>query len=104
MLLKRRQVDGVLFRRQFGVGPYVLDFYCPAARLCVELDGAGHSTPDGEFNDERRDTYLFEKYGIRTLRFENGMVFRQPENVVETIRQALREGTDSSSKIGEEER
>ena len=89
LLLKGRQVGGALFRRQYSVGPYVLDFYCPAARLCVELDGAAHFTPDGMFNDCRKEEYLFSNYNIRTLRFENQSIFTQPELVVEAIRLAL---------------
>jgi hypothetical protein len=37
--LKSRQVNGWKFRRQFGVGPYVVDFYCPALKLAIEIDG-----------------------------------------------------------------
>ena len=94
-LLKRRQVANALFRRQFSIGPYVMDFYCPAARLCVELDGAEHFAPDGESDDMRRDEYLLAEHGIRTLRFENGMVFTQPENVIAAIREALAERLQS---------
>ena len=41
-MLKGRQMEGAKFRRQFGIGPYILDFYCPECRICVELDGDGH--------------------------------------------------------------
>lgn len=44
-LLSRRQVAGLRWRRQYGVGPYILDFYCPSMRLCIELDGEVHNTP-----------------------------------------------------------
>ena len=40
--LKGKQVEGLKFRRQFGVGPFVLDFYCPELRLGIELDGGVH--------------------------------------------------------------
>jgi very-short-patch-repair endonuclease len=46
------------FRRQHSVGPYVLDFYCPAERLCIELDGAAHFTDGGHEYDEARTKYL----------------------------------------------
>lgn len=100
-MLKNRQVDGARFRRQYSVGPYVLDFYCASARLCVELDGAEHFAPEGQFNDGRRDEYLLAEHDIRTLRFENGMVFTQPENVIAAIRQALAErlGAHASSSL-----
>ncbi len=90
LLLKGRQIDNSRWRRQFSIGIYILDFYCPATRLGIELDGAGHFTPDGEYNDERRTEYLWQKHGIRILRFENKEIFEQTENVLETICRALR--------------
>ena len=91
-LLKGRQVNNLRWRRQFSIETYILDFYCPEARLCIELDGASHFTPNGEYNDEHRTESLWQKHGIRTLRFENKLVFEQPENILETIRIALAEG------------
>ena len=44
LILKNRQIDGVRFRRQFSVGEYILDFYCPELKLGIELDGQGHYT------------------------------------------------------------
>ncbi|WP_300699177.1 endonuclease domain-containing protein [Bacteroides sp.] len=90
-MLKAGQVSGCKFRRQYSVGAYVLDFYCPAARLAVELDGAPHFTPDGARHDEQRTRYLEQVAGIRVLRFENRMVFEQPENVLRHIEEALGE-------------
>lgn len=57
---------GFRFRRQFAVGPYILDFYCPEAKLCVEMDSDLH---DPE-KDAKRDVYLTEK-GILTIRIPN---------------------------------
>ena len=57
---------GFVFRRQHPVGPYVLDFYCSEANLCVELDGEQHNCQA----DARRDEYLAE-LGIATLRIPN---------------------------------
>src|SRR4051795_6949535 len=61
-------VGGLRFRRQHPVGPYVLDFYCPALRLAVEVDGAAHDIPDQAGRDLRRDAWLAEQ-GIRVRRF-----------------------------------
>ena len=69
--IKSRQILGFKFRRQFSVGPYILDFYCPEAKLCIELDGAAHYTVDGIKYDQLRSKYLYCKHGIKTLRFEN---------------------------------
>jgi very-short-patch-repair endonuclease len=71
--LKGRKLDGYAFRRQHAVEPYILDFYCEAARLAVEVDGAGHATPDASRHDERRDAFLKER-GIDTLRLSASLV------------------------------
>src|SRR5215213_2161141 len=66
--LRGRKVGGLRFRRQHPIGPYVLDFYCPAIRLAVEVDGAAHDIPDKAGHDLRRDAWPAEQ-GIRVLRF-----------------------------------
>jgi very-short-patch-repair endonuclease len=83
--LKKRQLSGKKFRRQYSVGPYTLDFFCPEARLAVELDGASHFTIIGQELDAKRDLYLKEK-GILVLRFENRDVFENLEFVLGVIR------------------
>ena len=91
LLLKARQMDGVKFRRQFSVGPYILDFYAPELKLCIELDGAPHYTYDGAESDRIRSEYLMVHHGIHILRFENELLFKNTEGVVEMIREAIRE-------------
>lgn len=83
--LKGRQLGGVKFRRQFEVGPFVLDFYAPALRLGIELDGQHHYTEEGMAYDRRRSDYLWRKHEIRLLRFENRLVFESPELVLREI-------------------
>ena len=56
--LKGKQIDGLKFRRQFGLGPYVLDFYCPEIRLCIELDGDIHKSYEQALYDEIRTRYI----------------------------------------------
>lgn len=63
-LLKRNQL-GVMFRRQHPIGPFIADFYCEAAKLCVEVDGSSHS---GQYEDRARDAYMRAR-GIEVLRF-----------------------------------
>ena len=89
--LKGRQVEGMRWRRQFGVGPYVLDFYCPQLHLCIELDGAQHYTIQGGENDLQREEWLFQEHGIRTLRFENKDIFINHEGVIEYVREVTKE-------------
>jgi hypothetical protein len=52
--LRRGQVSGLRFRRQHPVGPYILDFYCPSARLAIEVDGSAHDAAAQVRHDERR--------------------------------------------------
>jgi len=84
--LKSSQLDGRKFRRQHGVGPYVLDFYCPSEQLAVELDGESHSSPIAARYDAERTEYL-NSLGIRVLRFENEVIFNMPEAVLQRIRE-----------------
>ena len=58
------------FRRQVTMGNYILDFYCAAAKLAVELDGSQHYKPEGMEYDRLRTAYL-EGLGICVLRFAN---------------------------------
>ena len=89
-MLKLRQL-GVKFRRQFSIDRYILDFYSPEIKLCIELDGAPHFTYDGTDYDYERSKYLKEYHGIRTLRFENNEFFKYPEEVLATIKAAIKE-------------
>ena len=83
--LKGKQVEGLKFRRQFGVGPYVIDFYCPEIRLGIELDGGVHKESYTKEYDEMRTEFLAENR-IRVLRFENEVVYNNVEGIIEAIR------------------
>ena len=81
-MLKGRNADGMKFRRQQGIGPYVLDFYCPELRLCVELDGSSH---DYKYEYDEQRTDFLQKQGIRVLRFRNDQVWQGIDSVVDEI-------------------
>ena len=89
-MLKGKQLEGAKFRRQFSIGPYILDFYCPEYRINIELDGDGHYSPDGYKHDKKRNSYLYEEHGITTLRYENKDVFKFPENICKQIRKVIK--------------
>ena len=91
MLLRERQLLGRRFRRQHGVGPYILDFYCVSERLAVELDGAVHDAPARAAYDENR-TAALGRLGIRVVRFPNQLVFERPEAVLDALAAAFRAG------------
>lgn len=82
--LRGRRLQGRKFKRQFSVGPYILDFYCVAEKLAVELDGSVHDDPFRQASDAERTVFL-EAHGIRTMRFENRLVFEQLPVVLDAI-------------------
>ena len=65
--LRGGRLGALRFRRQHALGPYILDFYCPAAGLCIEIDGASHASLERALHDERRTAWL-EAQGITVLR------------------------------------
>ena len=65
--LRDRRLQGLRFRRQHPVGPYVLDFFHAEGRLAVEVDGAHHDLPGQMQHDRRRDAWLARR-GIRVMR------------------------------------
>ncbi len=80
------KLNDTRIRRQHPVGPYVLDFYVPAAKLGIEVDGAAHDIPTMARRDVERDRWL-EEQGIRILRFNASDVLdaERRENIIETI-------------------
>jgi len=84
--LRRRQLDGFRFRRQQPIGRYVVDFFCPDAKLIVEVDGGQHAADTGA------RTRWLEGRGYRVVRFWNNDVLGNTDGVVEKIREALRAG------------
>lgn len=86
--LRRGQLRGHRFRRQYSIGPYSVDFYCAQARLAIELDGDTHFTPEAKQSDARRQQYI-ESFGIRVLRFTNVELYDNLDGVIEAIARAL---------------
>ena len=82
--LKELPIDGTHFRRQAPIGPYVVDFFCPAKRLIVELDGGHHSEDATAKRDSERQAWL-EQEGYRVIRFWNSDVISDLRAVLEKI-------------------
>lgn len=82
--LRRRQLGGRKFRRQHGVGRYVVDFSCAAERLVIELDGSVHGDPLRAQADTERQRWL-EAQGLRVLRLRNEEVVTQGDLVLAAI-------------------
>src|ERR1700704_4440046 len=80
--LRNAQIDGASFRRQHPAGRYILDFYCPALQLAIELDGGQHAQASAQ--DRQRDEWLCER-GVTLLRFWNSDVTENLSGVLEVI-------------------
>jgi very-short-patch-repair endonuclease len=83
--LKEKKLEGRKFRRQHSIGKYILDFYCPSENLAIELDGQVHYNEFSQEYDEKRDNIL-KRFGIRVLRYENIVVFRNLEWLLDDIK------------------
>ena len=83
--LKGHNLDGLKFRRQHSIGPYILDFYCASARLGVEVDGAVHDTP-GQMARDRRRTAWLEARGLTILRYSALAIRDHLDGVLSGIR------------------
>jgi very-short-patch-repair endonuclease len=90
-------MDGFKFRRQHWFGQFIADFYCPAAKLVVELDGDSHAADGAVEADRERQTYL-ESLGLTVLRFWNAEVFENEDGVLTAIWQACVEGVAKAKK------
>jgi very-short-patch-repair endonuclease len=92
-----RRAAGFKFRRQHQIGHYIVDFFCPQARLIVEADGAQHEDEEQAWYDYRRTRWLMSR-GYRVLRFRNLDVLRFPYQVVARIEEALVEAPPHPSR------
>jgi very-short-patch-repair endonuclease len=88
--LRAQGVPGLRFRRQHAIGRVILDFYCPAVRLAVEVDGGIHDDPTQRERDKAR-TDALSALGIRVIRFGNKEVVEQTTAVLVRIKQAAAE-------------
>jgi very-short-patch-repair endonuclease len=82
--LKNRQLKNYRFRRQYSVGSYILDFYCPALKLGIEIDGDSHFNDKAVIYDSKREAYL-KRAGINTLRFTNLEIQENIDGVIERL-------------------
>jgi very-short-patch-repair endonuclease len=83
--LKNKKL-GVKFRRQHGIGPYIVDFYCKEKGLVIEIDGSSHKNLK-EY-DKERDSYI-ETLGMKVLRFWNGEIDKNIDEVLKRIKKHL---------------
>lgn len=82
--IRLKQLKGYQFYRQKIIGNYIADFYCPKAKLVVELDGGQHCEEAARQKDEKRDCCM-RRLGLKVLRFSDTEVLKEIEGVVEKI-------------------
>ncbi|ODS34002.1 MAG: methyltransferase [Candidatus Scalindua rubra] len=82
--LKGKQLNGLKFRRQYGINNYVVDFYCPELRLAIEVDGDVHSY-NSRINYDKQRQRDIEALGIKVLRYTNNDVIKNLEGVLNDI-------------------
>jgi len=83
-LLRSRSLEGLKFRRQHQIGACIIDFYCTAHRLGIEVDGSQHRSARGRDFDAARTEYL-KSLGVRIIRFTNAEARQNPGLVVRRI-------------------
>ena len=82
--LKGKQLNGFKFRRQYSIGKYVVDFYCPKAKLVIEVDGPTHLSDQAREYDRKRQRFI-ESFGIKFLRVTNLDVYKNIDGVILAI-------------------
>ena len=82
--LRNKQFYGLKFFRQYSIGPYILDFYCPSMKLGVELDGGQHNECESKEYDAARSEYL-KAQGIEVIRFWDHEVLLEMESVLSEL-------------------
>ncbi|MGD1945007.1 MAG: endonuclease domain-containing protein [Croceivirga sp.] len=87
--LQQKKLEGKKFRRQHSIDSFIVDFYCAAEKLIIELDGEVHSNPITEERDAKRDAYL-NRLGYKVIRFENKMVFEHLSSVLQEIKDSFK--------------
>jgi very-short-patch-repair endonuclease len=90
-LVRSRRCEGWRFVRQEPMGPFALDFYCPAVRLAIEVDGSVHDEPNVARRDADRQAILEQDLNITVLRLTNDEVLLDPQVTVARVVQACSE-------------
>ena len=82
--IRDKQFFGMKFFRQYSIGPYILDFYCPELKLAIELDGGQHAQDDNKEYDAARSEYL-KAQGLEVMRFWNHEVLLHMNSILENL-------------------
>ena len=82
--LRSKQFQNLKFRRQHGIGPYIVDFYCSERRLVIEVDGDVHAEEKQIAKDQERENYL-KGLGLQIIRYRNNDILENLEGVMEDL-------------------
>src|SRR5574341_410787 len=82
--LRGKSLKGCKFRRQYSIGTYIVDFYCPQLKLAIEIDGESHFVEGADAYDRERQA-IIESTGVSFLRFTNRDVYERLEGVMDKI-------------------
>jgi very-short-patch-repair endonuclease len=91
--IRNKKLCGVRVKRQYGIGPYILDFYVPKSQIAIEVDGKIHLKKEQQERDLNKDTFLTEN-GIRVVRFTNEEVLNNIEQVILNLESMINEKLD----------
>jgi len=92
--LRLKQINGCQFYRQKPIGNYIVDFYCPNAKLVIEVDGGQHFFDVHIASDKLRDEYM-QSLGLKVLRFTNVDVLKNISGVIDYILSIMENTTDT---------
>jgi very-short-patch-repair endonuclease len=92
--LRARQLQGMKFRQQHGIGPYIVDFYCSERALVIEVDGDSHAEAEQIVKDQLCDAY-FQSLGLRVIRYCNDDISKNLAGVLEDLTEKLTSGSTS---------
>lgn len=87
-ILKNKRMNGLKFYRQYGIGPYITDFYCPRRRTVIEVDGWQHLSDERKEYDEERQNFM-KCIDIKTIRITNKDVLTDLSAVIDYITRQL---------------
>lgn len=96
--LRARQLQGLKFRRQHGIGAYIVDFYCPEQSLVIEIDGDSHADAAQIVKDKQREKYL-QSLGLRVIRYINDDIVKNLDGVLEDLTERLSLESTSPSPL-----
>lgn len=92
--IRAKQFEALKFRRQHGIGPYIVDFYCPERGVVIEIDGDVHAGESEAARDQRRESYL-RSLGLQVIRYMNDDVLNRLDAVLEDLWEKLNPGSTS---------